>query len=939
MKPLHRLTYFLPIISLLFLNDTLQAQFNLSERLPIDARVKVGKLANGLTYYIRKNTKPEKKVQLRLIVNAGSVLEDPEQVGLAHMMEHMNFNGSIHFPKNELVSYLQSIGVEFGADLNAYTDFDETVYILPIPSDNHAKIDSGFTILEDWAGKALLDSVEIDKERGVVLEESRLGKGAGERMRNKYFPRLMNGSRYANRLPIGKDDTIRHFKYSTLRRFYHDWYRPDLEAIVVVGDIDPDSAEAEIVRHFSQLRNPKNERARPSIIPLTGRTEDVSMVVTDKEETNTLLQVYDFLEKEKPIVSWADYRMTIIEGLFSSLLNQRLDELTQLASPPFIYGRAGFSSFVRGYRSFNSFIVLGNKPADTAINALVNVLNSVKKFGFLESELDRAKSNLENQANRAFKDRDKTESENYVQGYVNNFLSGDPIIGIDNRLKFIHEVLPTISLADVNAVTNKLESKQGKFALLMAPSKDQQFLPTDKKLLEIFRLAQRIPARPYAEKTLSSSLMKVQPLPGAIRGESANDTLGTINLDLSNDITVTLKPTNYKNDEIKMDSWRRGGSLGYGLEKKLAAESAASIVEQMGIADLSSVDLRKFLAGKSVSVTPYINPDDEGIEGTSSVKDLETFFQMIYLYFTQPRRDEKIFSSYVATQKATLKNLADNPEAYFADTLSKFEFGNNPWAEAFPKANEFDKINVDEILSIYKNIYSNAFGWHFTFVGNLDTAKMKSLIRTYIASLPTSPKKNVSTDVGLRPRAGMLDLTVRKGTAKKCLVNIIFNGEAAYSNESAMDLQILVDLLNIKILEKLREDMSGIYGGGLRGSLVNRPYNNYSVSLSFPCGPENVDKLVSAALDIIRTAQEKGIEQKDLEKVKETLKKQNQDAMMENDHWLDELSTAWIEQTDPSWILKFASKVGDMQIGEVQEAAKKYLHLYSCIKAVLYPEK
>ena len=449
------------------------SQFAPTAKLPVDPNVKIGKLANGLTYYIQKNTKPEKKIQLRLVVNAGSVLEDADQQGLAHVMEHMNFNGSKHFPKNELVSYLQSIGVQFGADLNAYTGFDATVYILPIPSDDPVKIDKGFTILEDWAGNALLDTTEINKERGVVLEESRLGKGANERMRNIYYPKLFNGSKYAERLPIGKDDTIKLFKPETLRRFYKTWYRPDLEAVVVVGDIDPAAAEQEIIKHFSQFKNPTPEKPRPAIIPIPTRTTSEGMVLTDKEQPYNILQIYNYVEQDKTIDTWAAYRASIVDGLFSSIINQRLGELRESANPPFIFGSTGFGGFIRGYRSITSFAFLGDKPVKDAINALVTTTESVKKFGFLQSELDRAKIDLLNQTESEFKDKDKTESDRLVDNYVNNYLEHRPIVGIANRHAFIQQVLPTITLREVNALAAKLESTQGKFALLTASEKSK----------------------------------------------------------------------------------------------------------------------------------------------------------------------------------------------------------------------------------------------------------------------------------------------------------------------------------------------------------------------------------------------------------------------------------------------------------------------------------
>ncbi len=937
MKKSIRLTSLLPF-TLLFAQISL-SQFDPNKNLPIDPGVKVGKLSNGLTYYIKKNTKPEKKVQLRLVVNTGSVLEQNDQQGLAHLMEHMNFNGSKHFQKNELVSYLQSIGVRFGADLNAYTSFDETVYILPIPSDDAEKIDKGFTILEDWAFNATLDTVEINKERGIVLEESRLGKGAGERMGKKYYPLLFNGSQYAVRLPIGKDSIIQNFKPESLIRFYKTWYRPNLMAVVVVGDIDPAFAEQQIIKHFEQFKNPPGEIPRPSIIPFADRKKDESIVLTDKEQTLKILQIFNYVEKAKQIKTWADYRQTIVEGLFNSLINQRLNELTQVPNPPFLFGSTAFQNFIRGYRAFISFAGIGDKPVNDAINALISTTESVKKFGFLPAELDRAKKSLLTQTEMAYNDKDKTESIRLVQEYINNYLSGLPMIGITNRYNFIKQKVPTITLQEVNALGKKMETSQGKFAMLLAPEKNKDELPADKELLAFVAKAHQLPVKPYTEKVIASSLMDKLPTPGKITGETTNQALGTTELTLNNGITITLKPTDFKNDQILMDAWRWGGSHNFGLTNKQNAENAAILVRTMGVKDLSPIDLRKFLSGKTVTVSPYFNAYDEGVEGSSSVKDFETFLQLINLYFTKPRKDAQLFQSYITTQKGFVQNAKSNPFTYFSDTLTKIQYNNNPWAPGIPEASDFDKITLDKAFGIYKDIFSNAYGMHFTFVGNIDQNKMKPLLERYLGSLPSVKKENKFTDEGLKPAKGIIEATIYKGAAKQSQVNIMFSGEAAYSKDENLKLRALMDVLNIKMIERLREEMSGIYGGGMDGSIINRPYNHYSITVNFPCGPENVDKLTAAFFELIKNAQETGIEESYLAKVKETLKKQDQDQLKQNNYWMLALSRSWIERDDPMWVLDYSKKIDLLTTKDLQQAAKKYFNMQNYIKVVLNPEK
>ncbi|MFN9998366.1 MAG: M16 family metallopeptidase, partial [bacterium] len=455
-------------------------------------------------------------------------------------MEHMNFNGSKNFPKNELVSYLQSIGIKFGADLNAYTSFDETVYILPIPSDDSVKLEKGFTILEDWAFNALLDTAEINKERGVVLEESRTRKGASERMSKKYLPVLFNGSTYSNRLPIGKDSILQNFKPESLIKFYKTWYRPNLMSVIVVGDMDPALAEKKIISHFSQYKNPPNATPRPAIIPIQERKINQSMVLTDKEQPYNILQMINYIEKAPAVKTWGDYRRTVVEGLFNQMVSQRLVEISQQPNAPFLGAGASFSEFIRGYNSFISVAFLGDKPAQPAIRSMESVTESVKKFGFLPSELDRAKVNELNSAQRALKDKDKTQSEAFVNAYVDHFLKGDPAIGIENRLKYMEQILPTITLEEVNAVAKRTASQQGFFALLMASEKGKDKLPVADSLTHFVTTARALPAVPYQEKQLAKTLIDKTPVPGKIISETTDAALGTRNLTLSNGITVTL---------------------------------------------------------------------------------------------------------------------------------------------------------------------------------------------------------------------------------------------------------------------------------------------------------------------------------------------------------------------------------------------------------------
>ena len=913
-------------------------QYKLTDPLPVDPDVKVGKLSNGLTYYIRRNIKPEKKVELRLAVNAGSVLENDNQRGLAHFMEHMGFNGSKNFPKNELVDFLQKSGVKFGADLNAYTGFDETVYILPVPTEDPEMVEKGFTVLEDWAFNNLFDKTEIEKERGVVLEESRLSKGSFERMSRKYFPVLFNGSKYGQRLPIGTDTVLKTFKHETLKSFYKNWYRPNLMAVIVVGDIDPAEAEKKIIAHFEKFKNPPSATPRPSIIPIKQRTTPEALVVTDEEATNTFIQIYNFVKPAQKQKTWADYRKSLVEGLVSTLINQRLNELTQKENPPFLFAQTGYSPFLRGYNSFNSFAVVSQGTVNDAIDALMEETNKARQFGFLQSELDRAKASLLNNTEKAFKEKDKSESGALVGQYLNNFLNGAPIPGITNRYNFIKEAVPGITLQEINDIAKKMPSTSNAFTLVQAPAAMKDKLPTNAQLLDAVVKANAKPVKAYAEAAVATALLDKSPAPGSTTATTKNEKLGTTDFTLSNGITVSIKPTVLKNDEIVYDAWRWGGYHKYSVADKQNAIYSAVIVQQMGIKDMSPTDLGKFKAGKSFTVTPYLNADEEGIEGRSSVKDFETMLQLTYLYFTAPRKDEALFRSFISKEKGALEYSSKDPSTSYQDTLQKLAYNNHPWVDAMPKPSDFDKIKLDRSLAIYKEIFGNAHGMHFTFVGNIDPVQAKPLLEKYLGSLPAAPKENSYKDVGLRLVKGTTDIKIKRGKESQAMINLLFEGETEYTRQNRMHLAALLEVLNIKIIEKLREDMSGMYGGGMGGSIMKRPYEHYSIRATVPCGPENVEKLTNALLDIIKEAQEKGVEQKDLDKVKETWKKQYHVQLQNNDYWLSGLSNAFINQDNPENILDYEQKVNAITKEDIQNAAKKFLTLNNMVKSVMYPE-
>lgn len=902
------------------------AQLNMESKLPVDAKVKIGKLDNGLTYYIRQNKKPEQKVELRLVLNAGSILEDEDQQGLAHMAEHMAFNGTTRFKKNDIVSFLQDIGVGFGNDLNAYTGFDETVYILPIPTDKPGNLDKGFQVLEDWAHNVTYLDDDINGERAIILEESRMGKGANERIFRKVYPRLFEGSKYAKRLPIGVDSIIKNFPVNNIRRYYKEWYRPDLMAVVVVGDIEVAKAEAMVKKYFAGLTNPANARKR-EYAEVPSYTSSQAMVVTDKEATGYRVAFNYPAFKKEPAVTVGDYRKDLIEKMFVSMLNERLQELTQKENPPFIYGGADFESYARGYQSFNAMAAAGTGDIQKAGNALAEEIERVKRFGFTAAELQRAKKTMLAHYETTYNNRAKTESADYVEEYMNNFLMQEPIPGIEKEFEYAKAMLPSITLDEVNAVSKPIKDQQNLFVYMSGPeAKDSMPLLTEKELLAIIDAKAKADIKPYEEKAIASNLLSKEPKAGKVLAITKNAILGTTDYKLSNGVTVTLKPTDFKNDQIIMGATRPGGKNSYGLADKFNAEYMTAVTGAMGVGNFSPADLGKALAGKTVNVNPVFTTISDGFQGSSSVKDLETMFQLTYLHCTAPRGDTALFRAYVQRNKLQFAMISANPQAAFVDTMYKTLFNNNPLAQVLvPSSAYFDKISYDRVLEIHKERFGDLSGMHFVFAGSFKESDIKPFIEKYIASLPTTGKKFTFTDNKVRPISGKKTFVLNKGKEDKSLILAFYSGEMPYSEDIELKAQALSEVLNIRIIEELREKIQGIYGGGTSADVGKYPYPNYNFVVQLPCGPEKVDTLVKAIKKEFSEMVAKGPDTTYLNKVKKQWLEQHKLNSKDNGFWVERLLQYKLQGGNADRFVHYDKYVKMLTPKDVQQAAKLML--------------
>lgn len=907
--------------------------------LPIDANVIIGKLPNGLTYYIRKNTEPKNRAELYLVNKAGSVLETDAQQGLAHFTEHMAFNGTRDFPKNQLVDYLQKEGIKFGADLNAYTTFDETIYQLPLPTDTASVFAQGFNILANWAGSVTFDPTELDKERGVVLEEARLrGKNAQERLQKQILPVLLSNSRYAIRLPIGKEDIIKTADVATIKSFYHDWYRPDLQAVVAVGDFDPQQVLALIKKNFSELKNPVAEKPRTYYTdPATPGT--MVKIATDKEYPYTLAQII-VKHPETTIKTTTDYLQSVRIGLFNQMINARLGELQQKPNPPFLYGQSAYGSFIGKQDALTSIAVAKTgTELKTAVRAVVAETERARKFGFTATELERAKQNALVQLENAYKEKDKTSSVDFVNEYVQHFLNQQAIPGIDYEYNFYVNNLGKITLPEMNALAGKFISDQNRVVIVEAPDKEAPNLPDEKTILGwISTAGDSVTA--YVDNVSTKPLLdKSQiPVPSKVVSAKKDDSIATATIMLSNGVKIMLKPTDFKNDQILINGYSFGGTSLASDADFSSADFSAGIVGASGVGDLTQIKLDKLLAGKNISISPYISETAAGINGSSTPQDLETALQLVYLYFTQPRKDADIWQSNISQTKAFLANRNLDPTNVYKDTVNAV-LNNYNFRKMIPTVAQLDGASLDKAYDFYKARFADASNFVFTIVGSFNFQEITPLLETYLGGLPSTHSNETYKNLNIHPPAGVITKTVYKGIGDKASVQIVFSGDYEYNEINNIQLDALEEILNIKLTERLREQESGVYSPGVRASYLKIPDGRYSMTVYFGCAPANVDKLIAATMDEINKIKQNGAQLTDIQKFTAEDMRSTEVQIRQNVFWAGYLAAGAQNNEDAHRILRYEKDLAQVTVQSTKDAANKYLSGNNLIKLILMPEK
>jgi zinc protease len=908
--------------------------------IPNDPNVKIGKLSNGLTYYIRKNSEPKNRAELYLATRIGSLMEDDNQQGLAHFTEHMAFNGTKDFPKNEIINYLQKAGIRFGADLNAYTSFDHTVYQLPIPTDSIPLFKNGFKILANWAGKIVMEGEEIDKERGVIVEEDRQrGKNAQDRMSKQLLPLLLKGSRYENRLPIGKIEILNTFTHDKIRNFYKDWYRPNLQAVIAVGDFDVALVEQMIKENFSGLTNPANPRPRLSY-DLPDNKEPLVKIITDPEQQYNVAQIM-YKQRGKVTKTAADYKKSLMYAMTNSMLGSRLQEIMQKGDAPFIQAQSGFSAYQGGLvPNINAFqTVAVSKSGATLEKAFTAALaenERMSKYGFLQSELNVVKKNIEAGNEKKLKEKNKTSSVAFVKNYLNNFLTGTSIPSTEYSYELTKKTLAEITLAEVNALAKTLITKENQIIIIQAPEKEKANLPTEAQLLAALKNAgNNVTA--YVDNSVNKPLLDKKPIAGKVVSERKIDAIGVTELTLSNGIKVVLKPTDFKNDQIIFKSFSKGGSS-LATDANFLSASNSGFIPQLGVGDFNPAQMSKLLAGNTGRGSAYIEDLYQGYSGSASPKDLETAFQLVYAYATNPRKDAELFNKTLSDYKVSLANKGANPESVFSDTIQAVLSSYHK--RAMPLTiSDVDKISLDEAFNFYKDRFADNSEQVFVIVGAFNPESIKPLVETYIASLPSLNKKQNFVDNGVNPPKGKVSKTVYKGLEDKASVQLYIHGDYEYNSESNVQLNAVKSALEMKILERLREKESGVYSPQVGLTISKYPTAHYYFTVSFSCATANVEKLIAAALDEIKHIKDNGATNDDINKFKSEEQRQLELSLRDNGFWLNYLTGRLKNGEDMTSLLTVKDRLNSVTVESTKAIAQKYLNEDNYIRLVLMPQK
>ncbi|GGW82881.1 M16 family metallopeptidase [Salegentibacter mishustinae] len=916
------------------LDDILEKQ-----EIPLNSDIKIGKLENGLTYYIKENKEPQERAELYLAIKAGSLQENDDQKGLAHFTEHMAFNGTESFPKNELINYLQKAGIRFGADLNAYTGFDRTVYQLPLPTDDEALFESGFKILSEWAGAISFEAEEINNEREVIVEEERQrGKNVSERISKQLLPVLLKDSRYEDRLPIGEVEIIRNFDHQTLKDYYKDWYRPHLQAVIAVGDFDKDKVEALIKENFSDLKTGENPK-KPEIYSIPSNKEPLVKIVTDPEYPYTVASLM-YKHPGTSVKTDKDFRNSIMRSAVNSMLSARIQETTQAGNAPFLQAGASYGAYQGGMGDLDAFSiqVVAKTPEtlEPAVKGIMDEVLKMKTFGFTQSELDRTKLNFKRAVEQSYKEKDKTASKVYVNQILSNFLKGEAVIDMEYSMDFYNKYLDGITLEEVNQMAIEFIRDDNQIILLQAAESSKEQLPDEATLTDWF-LNYTGDFEAYQDEISSIPLLDKELSTAGITSKKKIKELDATEITLENGIKVILKSTDFKSDQVLFQAFSPGG---YSLATEdliQSAKIADNLIASSGIGEFNAIQLKKKLAGKSLSLSPYISTYTEGIKGKTSSDDLETLLKLTYLYFTEPRKDSLIFQNLKDNYKVAIEGKSSNPVAVFQDTINTVMRGKGPWA-LDPEVDDIENFSLDQAYKFYQSRFRDAGDFTFVFVGNFQNQEVIPHLKKYLGSLPSTGSKEKFKDVGIAPIQGKVNKEIKKGLEEKAMVVLTYHDTYKHNQKNNLQLKAIKSALETRLLKRLREKESGVYSPSVGLSIVKIPNPYYTFSISFNSAPDRADELIEATKEEVDRMIEDGPYEEELQKFIAQEKRQKELQLRSNSYWLSYIKGVYSKSIKRDYINQYEDYLDKLKPRNLKNAAKKYLSVDGQAQLILLPQ-
>ena len=923
----------------------LSAQFGgTPDKLPVDPKIRLGKLPNGITYYIRHNEVPKERADFYIVQNVGSMQEEDNQRGLAHFLEHMAFNGTKNFPQEtrSIDDFTESIGMRLGENLNAYTSFDETVYMMSnVPVTKQEIIDTCLLVLHDWSAFLTLADSMIEKERGIIREEWRTSTDAQVRLWEQQLPKMFLGSRYANRLPIGSIDVINNFKADELRDYYRKWYRPDLQAIIIVGDIDVDQMEQKIQMRFSNIPAPVNPAPR-ELAPVPDNKEPLVSIATDKETPNTILSIYykhNILPDEVK-GTMIDYMASYIRQVISHAMSERFSEILQKANPPFLAAYAGDGEYMiaRTKDAWTSAALVKPNGIDEAMNTLVAETNRVKLFGLTEAEYYRAKTNLLMNMESIYKDRDNQRNSSYSQEYVRNFTENECIPGIEMEYQLMQQLASMLPVQQVNNYIKEAIGDENIVISLMGPEKEDIIYSTEDELLASFMHAQTIPVEAPQEELTNEPLIASLPTPGRIVEVKESPLFGTTVYTLSNGVEVVVKETEYKKDEIVMRASSKGGSTLFTNNDVYNLKVLNQVTDLGGLSNFSAIMLAKILTGKNVNCSTTIGDDYEGMSGSSVPADIRTLFELIYLYFTAPRQDDEAYASFMERLQAQLENLKLNPMVALNDTIVKALYDNQARAQRI-EIEDLQKISYDRIMKMYHERFADASDFVFTFVGNIEKDSIMLLMEQYLATLPSLKRieQGDASQIPVRRKGNYINHFHRTLETPKASILTVYTGQMDYDFETVMTASLLKQILDLVFMEKVRENESGSYGVNTSINVAAFPKGQTTFQAYFDTDPELKDKLMGIVKDELMHIVNNGPREIDYTKTRENMLKRHDEAMQENSYWLGVIDAYHFRGYD--WHTDYQTRLESITPEKIRTFAQKLIDQGNYIEVVMEPHK